>query len=367
MDETDTTGWSRRSVLKRGSILAAGVGVGGLGSAGVVGGSSGAGAAADRRGRIQSTIQNRVDEAGEGETVTVEGGSYEGTVTVDKPLTLVGEDDPTIDAAGVDRGLEVRASDVTIEGFEIQGDEETAAGIGIVAEDEPLSGVTVADNVVTGMAGPGGDQGRQAWGIFARGEAVLSDITVRNNRIADLGGTEGEDPQGVAINLQDVEGDEPGAGGLVEGNEIENVADGNTDEPLETPEEVEQTLPPYGVGLTVQPWDGEVSGAESDGVRVLHNSFTEVSVGVGLGNRTSPMTSALRRNNFDPSVEFGVVNAGRTVRAECNYWGSRSGPRSLGNAFGNGAFVLGKVDYEPWSRQEVDPEADPETSCSGGE
>lgn len=365
MDETDTTGWSRRSVLRQGSILAAGVGVGGLGSAGVVGGSDGTAAA--RSDRIQSTIQDQVDDASEGETVTIEGGSYEGTVTIDKPLTLQGEDDPTIDATGADRAVEIRASDVTVEGFEIRGDDATAAGVGIVGEGEELSGVTVADNVVTGMAGAGGDQGRQAWGIFARGDEVFGDLTVRDNRIAEIGGEQGEDPQGVAINLQDVEGEEPGEGGVVEGNEIENVADGNTDEPLETPEEIEQTLPPYGVGLTVQPWDGQVSGAESDGVLVTHNSFVEVSVGVGLGNRSSPMTSELVGNNFLEGVEFGLVNAGERVTAECNYWGSRSGPRTMGNAFGSGTFVLGKIDYEPWSRQEIGREEDPEESCSGGE
>jgi hypothetical protein len=288
-------------------------------------------------------------------------------VTIDKPLILQGEDDPTIDATGSDRGVEIRASDVTVEGFEIRGDDATAAGVGIVAEDEELSGVTVADNVVTGMAGAGGDQGRQTWGIFARGEEVLSDIIVRDNRIEELGGEDGEDPQGVAINLQDVEGEEPGEGGVVEGNEIENVADGNTDEPLETPEEVEQTLPPFGVGLTVQPWDGEVSGAESDGVLVAHNTFVDVSVGLGLGNRSSPMTSTVEGNNFDASVEFGVVNAGERVDAECNYWGSKSGPRSMGNTFGNGAFVLGKVDAEPWSRREIGRDEEPEASCSGGE
>ena len=65
-----------------------------------------------------STLQAALTAAAPGDTVRVLPGTYqEGALTVDKPLTLVGVDDPVLDGAGMHQILTVTASNVTISGF----------------------------------------------------------------------------------------------------------------------------------------------------------------------------------------------------------------------------------------------------------
>ncbi|MFZ1617551.1 MAG: nitrous oxide reductase family maturation protein NosD, partial [Flavobacteriales bacterium] len=58
-----------------------------------------------------------------GDTVRVLEGIYaEGTITIDKPLTLIGVGRPVIDGTGGDGNvIIVTASDVTVQGFLIRG------------------------------------------------------------------------------------------------------------------------------------------------------------------------------------------------------------------------------------------------------
>lgn len=309
-------------------------------------------------------LQQRVDEADEGDTLEVESGEYDGAVVVGKPLTLRGVGDPTVDASEERFGIAVRANDVTVEGFEVRGDGETSFGIGVVSENDDRSGVTVADNRVAGLAGSGGGTGRQTFGISSWGAHVVRDLTVENNRVEDIGGSNGEDPQGVGINLQSIDGDEPGAGGTVVDNEVSDLADGNLGSMFPSPEGFDRNVPPYGVALTVQPLDGDDSGAGSDGVLAAGNAFEGASVDVVLGNRSDPMTSRLTGNDFGEGDDVGIVNVGERVPAECNFWGDGSGPAHTRNLRGRGDIVLGPVDYRPWAREEVADEDD--VSCRGG-
>jgi nitrous oxidase accessory protein len=77
-------------------------------------------------------LQGMIDDAEPGATLTHPPGHYRGNVVVDKPLTLLGEDWPVIDAAGTGNVIEVTAPDVTIVGFVLRGtgdslDRENAA------------------------------------------------------------------------------------------------------------------------------------------------------------------------------------------------------------------------------------------------
>lgn len=68
-----------------------------------------------------NTLQERIDAAQPGETLTVEAGTY-GPIRVEKPITLVGEGMPTIDGGGKgDVIILADASPVTIRGFIIRG------------------------------------------------------------------------------------------------------------------------------------------------------------------------------------------------------------------------------------------------------
>lgn len=64
-------------------------------------------------------VQATIDTAPDGAVIVVEGGSWE-PVSIDKPIRLVGENWPVIDAMGKGSGITISSSDVSIEGFDIR-------------------------------------------------------------------------------------------------------------------------------------------------------------------------------------------------------------------------------------------------------
>lgn len=90
-------------------------------------------------------LQELIDAAEPGEVIVLRGGSYDGNVVIDKPLTLKGEGWPVIDGHGTGNVIEVFSPDVTITGLVIKNtgtslDQESA---GVSANDER---VTVVNN-----------------------------------------------------------------------------------------------------------------------------------------------------------------------------------------------------------------------------
>lgn len=71
-------------------------------------------------GRDAPTIQGAVAAAPPNTTVVVPSGTYTEHVTVDKPITLRG-DDATLDGGGIGTVIEVRADDVAVTGLTIRG------------------------------------------------------------------------------------------------------------------------------------------------------------------------------------------------------------------------------------------------------
>lgn len=322
-------------------------------------GISGAATQARRAG----TIQQLVDDADRGATVTVPAGVYPERVVVDKPLTLQGTNMPTVDARGLSNGFVIKASDVAIDGFRVRGDDETATGISIVTTEQARSNITLLNNHITGMARASGGTGRQAWGILSWGDHPVSDVTIRNNRIENIGGPSGSDPEGSGITLLRVEGESAGDGGTIERNLISNITNGALNNPFDDGS-FSRALIPYGVGLAIQPLDE----AGKDGVLVRGNTF-QAPVNVVLGNRGNELTSRIESNNFPAGAQAGVVNAntGSAVAAPCNYWGHATGPDAPSdNPNGRGAFVLGAIDFKPWSVRKLGRGENAERSCVGG-
>jgi len=96
-----------------------------------------------------STIGAAVASARAGDVVRVCGGTYREDVVLppSKPLTLQGVGNPVIDAAGLDNGVTVLASNSVVEGFTV----EQAIGEGILVQGAPglpVRGVTISGNSV---------------------------------------------------------------------------------------------------------------------------------------------------------------------------------------------------------------------------
>ena len=114
-----------------------------------------------------ATIGDGVAAATAGSTVVVCAGTYTESVTISKALTLAGQG-ATIDATGLDNGIRIAASNVTVSGFTV----ENATGEGILAQQpNPVKGPMI--------------QGQQLYSGVPITHVVIKHNVVKNN---DQGG-----------------------------------------------------------------------------------------------------------------------------------------------------------------------------------
>jgi len=237
--------------------------------------------------------------AEEGDTIVVESGNYEESVKVGKQVTLTAADgaSPEIDVSGSGGpSVAIESSDVTVEGFEIVGDGSTTSGISIRTSDGANSNISIRDNVIGGMAAPGGGgPGKFSFGILSFSSsnddgATLSGVNVTGNTIENIG-SQGE-TQGVAISLEELNGTSPGDGALVKNNNIINIATKSPERP--------------GTGIALQPDDGSSSGAGDAAARVAGNEFsnTQIRVTHPVGDDTVEVPDQTQTAVEDGQVVF---------------------------------------------------------------
>jgi len=168
------------------------------------------------------TIQEAVNQAEPGETIQVESGTYHEQVTINKPVTILG--DPGDDTAGVGSEAPVIEGEhrpdgvafqvnhidsgrVVIRGFEITrfGDRarEENSGTGIKSST-PIPEVIVTDCHIHNISGSG-------VAVFDGGEAEISEWKIRRNLIEDF------DSDGVRLDYLSET--------VVENNEIRGTGD----------------------------------------------------------------------------------------------------------------------------------------------
>ncbi len=132
------------------------------------------------------TLQEAIASAPPGATLEVRGGIYHGPILIDKPLTLIGIDQPVLDGQGQGTVLRITAPKVTVRGFVIRNSgrslEHEDAGIRV----EGASGVILEDNRLEGVL----------FGIYLKDSPGAR---IRNNTVIGLDVPEAE--RGDAIRL----------------------------------------------------------------------------------------------------------------------------------------------------------------------
>lgn len=151
------------------------------------------------------SIADLIAQAQPGDTITVPAGTYHEQVTIEKPVTLIGEGSPVIDGGGKGDVVQVKAPNVTLRGFIVQGSasdvSDEPAGIRVSANNVLLEGNRVRDVL---------------YGI------VLQDSNghnVRNNTISSMPRF-GAERRGHGIYLWHT------SGNVIEGNKIDQTKDG---------------------------------------------------------------------------------------------------------------------------------------------
>ena len=297
------------------------------------------------------TIQPALDDADPGDTVQVlEGTEFapSGGLTIDtSELTLVATSNTKPILAG---GVDVRAGEVTVDGFEIRNPGTQGAGnpgspAGLVGVDiaSGNENVSVLNNVITDIGT--GDNDANPIGVLA--SDGTSGVTVDNNEISNLEGTDEDEAQvqGVLINESGTQITDA----TVTNNTITDLLDtrstnavrfngdvtgeiiGNTISDLNTEGDIPGTNDPGGFTQVIALQEGGGSNTGPSNVTVQGNDVSNIEtttpgnfappVHLSLGSSAGPNvtvggTSSSEENNFSadsPDVEIFVQDNSGTL------------------------------------------------------
>lgn len=140
-----------------------------------------------------TSIQAAIEASRRGGTVIVCRGTYHGSVTINRRVTVSGRRGATIDATGMPYGVGITVPYVTIRGLTVKGASDTASGpadgiiTGGFGPHGPIAAnhITIIDNTVTGNLGSGIDLNSTSHSIAVGNTATRNGVGV--NVADDLG------------------------------------------------------------------------------------------------------------------------------------------------------------------------------------
>ena len=271
------------------------------------------------------SIQDAVNNASSGDTITVSAGTYNESMTIDTAnVTLTstaGADATTINTTSLSRSNIPEAGDnVTVDGFSFVFDKQAIYVRG--------------DNVTIRNSTFGLAEGTESNGYAVRYEGLTSDGELHNNTFTGINvSEEGEFGNGVVISGPD--------GHKVTDNEFTSnsigVNVGNTQPAANLLIRNNSFTSQDNFGVALNHDD-----SETPKITIEQNEFTANEQGVlVLANGSINVTE----NNLNDSG-IDASSLSDTVNATFNYWGAADGPS--GDFNGSGASATGNIEIQPF-------------------
>lgn len=154
------------------------------------------------------TIQEAVDAATTGQTICVEDGTYNETVTISQPLTLAAENGP-LNSATIEGGVRVESDDVTVTGFIVNPGSFLGTNAAFYLNGS-LSNIEISYNDIDGL-----DENPSV-GVETTTGAAYSNVVIDNNIIHDLNVGIYTNPHTGLLTIEnnDIDDNTAGIGGL---------------------------------------------------------------------------------------------------------------------------------------------------------
>lgn len=284
-----------------------------------------------------ATIQEAVNAASPGDTITVDSGTYDEDITIPTGVTIAGTGTSTVSVIGQ---ITVNAADTTITGLSISNPD---GNFGILINH--VDNVTVSGNSVSDV-GTGTATGNVYGIYFQDSDAVNnSGVTIENNTVTNIGkGTASGNGSNGGIGIGDSTGSGVLSGFMVSGNTISDI---NANTTAVSPGKgaygiiVNHAVPSASGSTTgIQITDNTISnlnGRWAHAIGLEGNTPDAIVTGNTISNATasggdasavhfddnpSSASVELNHNSFDTTtVAYGVVSTLATdVDASANFW-----------------------------------------------
>ncbi len=257
-------------------------------------------------------IQDAIDSATSGATITIPAGTYSECLTINKPLTLTSSSavNTIIDIAGCElgNGVKIHVSNVTFKNFTIINSGEFSGGHAVyVATEGDLTGITLDSLLMS-------TQSNNITGIYlSHASGQLTNSNIQNY-----------------------------CSGVYLAGSSNFTIDGNTISHNGT-----RTECTVATGIDV---------FDSSSVTIRNNTISDNDVGVYANNGSNSVSvnnNKITGNNgaFNDGVgAFGIKNDNlfNNINATTNWWGGGAGPTHSSNASGTGDKISNYVIYSPW-------------------